>query len=322
MSNILHPSTYHTDMQHWDSLVGNTISYSGLTLDVIKSALQKFIRRGLAQEAMIAAWEMLRFDQVHSTSNLLNRLMIIAVEDRGPSMFSFIVDLVNDTDRSTKHILDIVNTLAQGTGTRITCECLGVYAHAYGRKLATENGLLLDKEETSIKKCTMIFRKRLTEKDLRAFCWLYHYTSQAKHINLQPKYDGTKSRTRDPMIIIWHVLREFLEEYVYQSFVRAYFKVNERDRKYFISMGILAVCYNLKYEKMELVKVDDDVFNAITESQYVLKPPSYVYDIHTRIGKINGADRTFFNEEGSIITNLDSRYYQEKLHHVYNLREE
>ena len=69
------------------SMRGNNKTLHGYTPSVIKSALQKNIRRGFAEQAIASAFELWQFQIVDATmlvNNMYNRLRIIACEDISP----------------------------------------------------------------------------------------------------------------------------------------------------------------------------------------------------------------------------------------------
>ena len=73
---------------------GSSKTYSGLDLDVVKSALQKYIRRNMPQKALLSAIELYRFGEVGgiaAVTNMYNRLAIIANEDIGPANLSLVL---------------------------------------------------------------------------------------------------------------------------------------------------------------------------------------------------------------------------------------
>lgn len=76
----------------------NETSYNGYTLDVLKSAIQKYIRRGKFVKAIYAAFEMDMFALIEAEgirSNLIHRLMIIFMEDvANPGMWPWISDQI------------------------------------------------------------------------------------------------------------------------------------------------------------------------------------------------------------------------------------
>lgn len=70
-----------------NSMKGHTLSFHGHKPGVIKSALQKNIRRGFTHQAIFSAFEMWLFQCVDATwwvNNMYNRLRIIACEDLTP----------------------------------------------------------------------------------------------------------------------------------------------------------------------------------------------------------------------------------------------
>lgn len=77
----------------------NETSYNGYTLDVLKSALQKYIRRGRFVKATYAAFELDMFALIEAEgirSNLIHRLMIIFMEDvANPGMWPWMDDQIS-----------------------------------------------------------------------------------------------------------------------------------------------------------------------------------------------------------------------------------
>jgi hypothetical protein len=67
----------------------NEISWNGYKADVLKSGVQKYVRRGLLDKALYCGGELDLFKYVDGgervRSNFLHRLMIIFLEDIGPS---------------------------------------------------------------------------------------------------------------------------------------------------------------------------------------------------------------------------------------------
>ena len=61
-------------------------TYSGLDIDICKSGVQKYIRRGIVSKALMCAFELYRMEEVGGRSlqtNLYNRLAVIVAEDVG-----------------------------------------------------------------------------------------------------------------------------------------------------------------------------------------------------------------------------------------------
>src|SRR6516162_10560953 len=70
--------------------MGENTTFSGYAIDVVKSAMQKYIRRNMVEKALISMIELYRMPEVDGDaksiqSNMFNRLAVIAAEDIGPS---------------------------------------------------------------------------------------------------------------------------------------------------------------------------------------------------------------------------------------------
>lgn len=77
-------------------------SFNGYKLDVLKSWLQKAVRRGRTDEAVWAAVEMLTIPKQGVITNLMSRLRVISLEDVGLGNTS----MVEMVERETKKMLD------------------------------------------------------------------------------------------------------------------------------------------------------------------------------------------------------------------------
>ncbi len=118
------------------------ISYNGVPLKVLKSALQKYIRRKNIKKAVWCLVEMDLFSTVNDTrsksirTNMINRLIAIMSEDIGVANPFLPIHMKTlylkwtaerDSDISRQHLLDMVSHLLEGKRIRLVSDYKSVF---------------------------------------------------------------------------------------------------------------------------------------------------------------------------------------------------
>ena len=122
---------------------GGSISYYGLPLDVLKSGIQKYIRRGNNEKALwcMAEYDLFRDFDTKSygiRTNMVNRLVVICTEDVGIANINTILDLDNElkifekykkTDKykSREALINIINTMTNSKKIRLFSHIRSTY---------------------------------------------------------------------------------------------------------------------------------------------------------------------------------------------------
>ena len=126
----------------------NEISWNGFPSDIMRSGLQKYIRRGMTEKALFCAGELDLFKEAEDRAetirtNFLHRIMIIYMEDvENISLFNEMYEKINNLleerkkqDRSkekeARWISEIVVQLASSTKARICSHVRAVYNPMY-----------------------------------------------------------------------------------------------------------------------------------------------------------------------------------------------
>lgn len=340
----------------WKGLRGGASkSYSGLDLDVAKSALQKYIRRNMVQKALLTAIELYRFSEVGGdavVTNMYNRLAIIANEDIGPANLPLTLEVtrtVESRDRDVARLATMVQLMAASPKTRIMSHAWSAYAVPAGRAVATRLGLRVDSEFTeddlkyiaenknsdlflpgdpeNIRPYVLIFLKRLYEKDFNAFAWAYFYLEAAKDLTLAKRrkfIDGNlRSTTGKSDILLWRALARVLPPETHNILVEAYY--NHGENLPFLQTAILAALYGLPYEQLELetgttVWRQQPALQQMLEGAFTLEVDPFVIDKHTQKGRAAGIGIEEFLAEGMVVIPQDPTYYNEILEQVYRTR--
>jgi ribA/ribD-fused uncharacterized protein len=340
---------------NYKGMMGGSLTYSNIKLDIAKSALQKYIRRNIEEKALLIVFELYRFTEIPEAkglvTNLYNRLAIIANEDVGPANLSLVLEvtrLVESKDRNTGVLYQMVKQLSESKKTRICSHCWFSYSNPDGRKISIELGLPIDTEFTSddllfitenenrdlflendpkdIRKYLLIFWNRLIKKDFNAFTWCYFYLEESKDITLNPKRKklikgNQRLSTGKADILIWKVLSKFLDVECHDILVESYY--NQSESRPFLQNAITIALYGLKYEKMNIIADpnDNDHIDDMLNGRYEnIKIDDFVIDKHTKEGRNAGMDVNDFVNEGALVVNEALEYRNELLAKIYSTR--
>lgn len=332
---------------HWGGLRGGASkTYSGYTLDVMKSALQKYIRRGMLDKALMAAAELFRMAEVGGEAgqtSVINRLAVIAVEDIGPAnipLVTAVLEELNKDIRDPAVVFGITQALCQSEKTRLPSHLRYVYGTEAGQKEAIKRGLQVDdvdidhelldyltewespfwKEDDpdEIRDYAELFYKRLRERNPNAEAWLSRYFAISEGCKVTKRYMRTS-----PDIVIWAMLDTLILPSIVEIYRKAYYKQSESGP--FLMALVTAFIYNAPFAKEDIrnyieVWRDSEGLGQLLDGKYTLdvSQDTFVLDKHTAIGRRNGKTRDDFVNEGSLVNNQSLKYYDPILHEIYN----
>jgi len=340
----------------WNGLRGGTSkTYSGLDLDVVKSALQKYIRRNMPQKALLATIELYRFGEVGgeaAVTNMYNRLAIIANEDIGPANLPLVLEvtrIVESKDRNITRLAAMVQFMAQSSKTRIMSHAWSAYATPGGREVSKRVGLPIDTEFTAsdleyiaknrtsdlflsndpdaLRPYILIFLKRLYEKDFNAFSWVYFFLAASQDITLTKRkkfIDGNpRSTTGKPDILLWKALARILPPETHNILIEAYY--NHTESSPFLQTAILAALYELPYQKFDLeagvnMWRQQPSLQQMLNGEFVLEIDSFAIDKHTQQGRAMGVGIKQFLEEGAVVIPQSDIYFNQTLKTIHDTR--
>jgi len=325
----------------WGGLFAGTKTFSGYSLDIVKSALQKYIRRGESFLARNAAVEMFRLGEIGGTAavtNLCNRLVIIAHEDIGLANWSLVQSVTREIlnkNRNINVLLEIVDLLAQSSKTRLGSHAFRAFTQKSVEEYAKSLGVMIDtnfskqdlenaKKESfgdvseELLPYLSTFRERLKNKNMNAITWAFKYLlkSQGKKVVRMRKSNDKSGMTTNPAILLWKILENFLPKETFNLMVQSYFSLNE-PRLYLVN-SILAVIYeNTDTPKTGIKKICRKQNVKLLRGRYKLEIKDYVVDKHTLKGRQMGANRKQFVEQGAIVLPQNEKYYDSVLAKIY-----
>ena len=243
----------------WHGMFGGTVTYSGYKMDVVKSGLQKYIRRAKVDKATYCAFELFRLGEVGgdaAVTNLYNRIRIIAAEDIGVGDFSLaiaVIDMVNRGNKDANILLSIVKMLSIAQKTRLGSHMYNTFRKPEAREYAESLGITIDEgysesdEEfisqyrddaifkdivnEDLKACALMFYKRLLDRVYSAVTWwgYFEYYANLDNVKLKMRnayHDGTKWRkSSKPISILFDILELFIDKTAMNTIKYAYFSM-------------------------------------------------------------------------------------------------
>jgi len=311
----------------------SSTTYSGYKTDVVKSSLQKYIRRCIKNKALISTFELYRMGEVEGgdplVSNLYNRLSVISTEDIGPANINLALSTINfvlSKNRDKNRLFNLVGLLADSKKTRVLSHIWRMYDTGDGRRngkaacinIKTINEITnpslrklvwYDEDPTVIIKYAEMFNKELGEKDINCVYWLSTFMSISEGLKIKKR-----NRRTNPMQIIFDILQNFLHESVYEILYKAYFTFSET--RPFLMLAVWLAVYETKQE-YELINIDNTILEdeekvldglMIGDYNVEYKIEDFIIDMHTKEGRDKGMDRKNFIEEGMKVCNEDERF--------------
>lgn len=336
----------HLGKMRYGGLFNGTTTYSGYALDVAKSAVQKYIRRGFVEKAIIAAVEMYRLHEVGgraAQSNLYNRLASISVEDIGPANLPLVLttlELVNEDKRDPLELIALVHLMALSEKTRLCSHLWRTYAVPEGRAMAETKGISVDTslsegdrvylesgesmvkwkstDPIDIRPYAEIFALRLMKRDPNAVTWAYYFLEASKDKKVAPR-----NRRTQPIAILWEILAGYFPPQL--SALLAKYSMQLTEGRPFLMAAITHVLFSKKVykgERADLKSVveawrNSESYSQIMTGQYTFEVDDFVIDKHTAEGSRRGKDRKAFVEEGAHIENRSAEYSHPLYEEIY-----
>jgi hypothetical protein len=336
--------------------IKGSLSYSGKPIDVLISGIQKYIRRGMLEKALLCGFELYRMteqadDAKRIVTNLWNRLEVIAAEDMlNPAL---LLSILKNEDRSAGMLYAIIEQLVSSKKTRIMSWAWRAYCVPEGRDNFVKVGGKLDtalgeedkqylaslkspywreKDDTVVLGSNWayleLFLLRLKNKDLNCFAWLWYYMESMKDkvITKKQSHGLGKGKRDNPMIYLWEMIGiscgptpgSLMHAHLADWLAKSYFEASDFNKKPFLTVAVMIAFYGIgKEEIITLIPEKEKYVKYLTGAYESWNIDAYVVDKHTGDGKKMGKDRKTFAIEGSIVENQDPLYYNEVLHGVY-----
>ena len=301
-------------------------TYSGYEIGIIKSAIQKFLRRRMPSEMKWCVEEIYRFRSLARNekelkaskaliSNLVNRIIVMMDEELLFNEWAiylkcrFLIDKFLEED-NVEYLYEICDLLCGAKLIRYSSD-----VSCYHMKMAIK---AIEDDEDVYQKFEQ-FKIEMENGDVvKAF-------KIAIHLFLNKKEEKLKKRVlrRDhPIYLIWDYLlnlekvnaNENLKKSILYRFKE--FPKDRGEKKLFLTSAISLCIYSERIDWgvnwMEISRV------ASEKIEGYLEIPSYAIDMHTKKGREMGKNRSDFAKEGSLVVDEDKEYYNEEYRQFYN----
>jgi len=328
----------------------SSISFNGYKLDILKSAVQKYLRRREFDKMIWCVAEIYLFQVFAKTetekratkgiiSNLLNRLIIMLDEEMlfaECEKYLLIRSYMEDFEKGCRgdfvclyKICDIM------CGARMIRRNSDIRSYwSPGKK-----NVMVDNGDGSDEYYFAKFKDKFEANDPECFLWMLKIFYKREDGNI------VRYRRKENIYMIWEylfdrkniknndVLRKVLE---YK--LKEFYKKNRSERFIFLSASIDIAMHKGKEQKgnwfdcskkkkfniEEMKKANDDKYNSVEIINKVFKNwkkmeiDDYAIDMHTSAGRKMGKNKVDFIASGAVIVNEDIEYFEKDWRNCYN----
>ena len=321
-------------------------SYYGYKIDVLKSALQKYLRRKELKkmEWVMTELYMFRFADNRAKiilSNVLNRVKIFNDEEMcfdDWNRYLKIHELIEEFEKNDKVglniLLKICRILVDCNMLRLNNDVKSYYRLAvdkYGLKLedseVNERNVLSYVKEGDDKECLRLFGKfiDLFEKGSEDCCY---YALKLMNKEENKVKCGRRIRRTGPSYMVWDYLLSIGRKKNNENCMKLLeyrlreYHTKRGERPIFMTASIYMMIY---YDEMEWDKVidyskydvsDQDVINMLNK-RVKLEIDDYCIDMHCSEGRKKGKNKRDFVLEGSIVVDEYDKYSRPEMRRFY-----
>jgi hypothetical protein len=301
-------------------------SYSGYEIGIVKSAMQKFLRRRMSSEMKWCVEEIYRFRSLARDekemkvskaliSNLVNRIIVMMDEELLFNEWAvylkcrLLIDNFWQED-NVEYLYEICDLLCGAKLIRYASD-----VSCYHTKMAI---IAIEDDEDVYQKFVQFKIEMEKGHVVNAFRIAFHLFLNKKEEKLKKRV----LRRDHPIYLIWEYLLNLekvnLNENLKKSLVYRFneFPKKRGEQKLFLTSAISLCVYSERIDWsgnwMEISRV------ASEKIEGYLEIPSYAIDMHTKKGREMGKNRIDFANEGSMVVGEDKEYYNEEYRSFYN----
>ncbi len=309
----------------------SSVSYHGYKLDVLKSGMQKYLRRREFEKMTWCVMEIFKFELCSETelekkmckgiiSNLLNRIIVMMDEEllfcevqNYLLLRKFIEMFESDRKNGGKFLVLICRTLANSSLLRRASDIRAFWD--FRIRFGDEKNVELSDQEY-FKKFVECFER----KDDECFKWMF------KIFNGKKKGDKVRFRRKDNIYMIWEYLfsrdnvkrnKKYNEVLEYK--LREFYKLNRGERFMFLANSIdlvmkcdgketIFVNIHISQILKELDRYQQDFVEMYKKNMEYLQIDDYAIDMHTSEGRKRGKNRKDFALEGCLVVREDTEF--------------
>ena len=310
----------------------SSISHHGYKLDMLKSGMQKYLRRREFEKMTWCVMEIFKFelwakDEKEKKmckgiiSNLVNRIIVMMDEEllfcevqNYLLLRKFIEMFEDDRENGGKFLVLICRTLTNSRLLRRASDIRGYWDCRV--RFETEKDAVELRDEEYFDKFVECFER----KDDECFKWMF------KIFNGNKKGNVMRFRRKDNIYMIWEYLfsRENVKrngryKELLEYKLREFYKLNRGERFMFLANSIdlvmkcdgketIFVNVHISQICQELSRYHEDFVEMYKKSMEYMTIDEYAIDMHTSMGRKMGKNRKDFALEGSIVLKEDGEF--------------
>ena len=310
----------------------SSVSHHGYKLDMLKSGMQKYLRRREFEKMSWCVMEIFKFelwaeDEKEKKmckgiiSNLLNRIIVMMDEEllfcevqNYLLLRKFIEMFESDRKNGGKFLVLICRTLANSRLLRRASDIRAFWD--FRIRFGNEKDAVELSDEEYFNKFVECFER----KDDECFKWMF------KIFNGKKKGDVMRFRRKDNIYMIWEYLfsrKNVKGNGIYKELLeyklREFYKLNRGERFMFLVNSIdlvmkcdgketIFVSVHISQIRKELSRYEQDFVEMYKKSMEYMTIDEYAIDMHTSMGRKMGKNRKDFALEGSIVVKEDTEF--------------
>lgn len=331
----------------------DTISYTGYTLDQLRSAVQGYIQHGDTEKALMAAVEMYRLNEAGGAqtpiTSLINRLRQSAAEDIGLADIPLVIHIFSIFNKrghmTFQAIAEVIKAMCAAKKSQLVPQIWRTYATPEGRAYAKnkdiniewdlveedmeiyqeridESPFWLDGDPEELKPYGENLYDRLINGDFVVFCWLAMFLEKSIGADKKPLKVTRRAKRTQASEIIWQMLgrwdapqklNDSNDTTLINILSDTYYDVSNG-----IPMMVLAfLCYLHKIKNVPHGKLEHVNVDKLMDGDYKLTiDEEYIVEKKVARGRGN-TNKGLRPAGGSVLANQCDKWFNEKYHDVY-----
>jgi len=333
----------------------NGISMNKIKVDVLKSGLQKYIRRGMLEKCLYCLVELDMFKKLNDKkvkglrSNIRNRIIVILNEDIGISnweIYERIDKLLklweknrnSEDDNERKYLIEIIYYLVKSEKIRLCSWVKGYFGYCMNDEKIKELYENYDKILENKKDCGKNFYKNKDSEEIKECIDGIVFNLNKNSDNVfyfilkilrSEEKSGRRGRRGKKGYIVWDIMLKYIEKHeklkkLYDIILNWYIKNNNSRGENLIYL-INFVLFYLRRDKIDWERKlniknikNEDVEKIYGENlKNKKKLDSFIVDMHSKKGKKKGKNAKDFVLEGSVVENENEKFKNELYKEVY-----
>jgi len=335
--------------------VFNGLSMNKIKVDILKSGLQKYIRRGMLEKCLYCLVELDMFKKLKDKkvkalrSNIRNRIIVILNEDIGISSWEIYerIDKLlklweenrnSEDDNERKYLIEIMNYLVNSEKIRLCSWVKGYFDYCMNDEKIKELYENFDKIKENKKECGEIFYKNKDSDEIKEMIDGIVYNLNKNSDNVfywilkilkSEEKSGRRGRKGKKGYIVWDIMSKYIEKNeklkkLYDIMLNWYINNNNSRGENLIYLINFVLFYLRRNEidwerKINIKKINnEDVEKIYNENlNNKIKIDDYIIDMHSKKGKREGKNAKDFVLEGSVVENENKKFKNELYKKVY-----